>query len=184
MPEEGFRTLMPLDTFLPLLQCLAAPLSSESLQAVLRCAPLLRELTIWEIAPSFIVASKSLLRLELAGGVLHPVPVFLGILENCPLLSHLKIAVDVSVDPNPSPIAFSNLRSLTLTCGAWALRFVTLPNLTHLDYEDLTTEILQDFLFRSSCVIKSLSCSIPLTPEGVKARLGMFPWVETLELRL
>ncbi|KAJ7208321.1 hypothetical protein GGX14DRAFT_634029 [Mycena pura] len=184
MPEEGFRRIMPLDTFLPLLQCLAAPLSSESLQAVLRCAPLLRELTIWESGLSFIVASKTLRRLELAGGVLHPIPVFLGILENCPLLSHLKIAVDVSLDPNPSPIAFSNIRSLDLVCGAWALKFVTLPNLTHLEYEDLTTDILQAFLFRSSCIIKSLSCSIPSTPEGVKARLGMFPWVETLELRL
>ncbi|KAJ7222522.1 hypothetical protein GGX14DRAFT_177965 [Mycena pura] len=196
IPEGQFHSLVPLDTPLPLLQCLSAPLSSDTLQDILRCAPNLREVRIWSCMPNFHVASKSLLSLELTGRMRnnrrmsYNIDVFLSILENCPLLSHLKIPVHVAPEAHipTTPITFPQLRSLTFLRSSGVVRaldFVTLPNLTHLDGRremTITPNIFQPFLLRSSCVIKDLACRSRPAPKYVEAELGMFPWVETLEV--
>ncbi|KAJ7208356.1 hypothetical protein GGX14DRAFT_634097 [Mycena pura] len=183
--DGQFRNLVPLGTSLPLLRSFAATLSSENLQNILHSAPNLRELRARLPAPNFHVASKSLLSLDIAEEI-YSIDAFLGILENCPLLSHLKISVRVDRDHNkPTPITYPYLRSLTFTqtYGERALDFVTLPNLTHLGgIYDMTPDIFQPFLSRSSCVIKYFACSSHPAPEYMEPALRMFPWLETLQL--
>ncbi|KAJ7192009.1 hypothetical protein GGX14DRAFT_578458 [Mycena pura] len=187
--DGQFRSLVPLGTPLPLLRSFAATLCSENFQNILRSAPNLRELRTcqWLTKPSFRVASKSLLSLELADPMWYNADGFLGILENCPLLSHLKISVYIARVDKLTPITFPHLRSLTFsqTCGVPVLDFVTLPNLTRLcGISDMTPDILQPFLLRSSCVIKYLACTSYSAPEYMEPALKMFPWLETLELSI
>ena len=44
--------------------------------------------------------------------------------------------------------------------------------------------VVQSFLSRSSCVIRYLACSGHPAPEFMEPALGMFPWLETLELSI
>ncbi|KAJ7192007.1 hypothetical protein GGX14DRAFT_596446 [Mycena pura] len=186
--DGQFRSLVPLGTPLPLLRFFAATVSSENLQSVLRSAPNLCELRTRLYEPNFHVASKSLLSLEI--WATYSIDVFLDILENCPLLSHLKIDVRIEDDHKPSLArTFPHLRSLAFSrayCER-ALDFVTLPNLTRLEGVELDRmrpDIVQPFLSRSSCVIEYLACSSHPAPEYMEPALGMFPWLETLELTI
>ncbi|KAJ7192008.1 hypothetical protein GGX14DRAFT_596450 [Mycena pura] len=187
--DGQFRSLVPLGTPLPLLRSFAATLSSENLQNILRSAPNLRELKAELPAPNFHVASKSLLSLDISEEI-YSIDMFLGILDNCPLLSHLKINVAIEKDHKPSPArTFPHLRSLAFTgefCER-ALGFVTLPSLTRLEGVDvfyMKPDLVQPFLSRSSCVIRYLACGSHPAPMYMDLALGMFPWLETLELRI
>src|ERR1700753_3832107 len=134
--QEQLLTPIPPATPLPLLRCLAVRMSSEDLQNILDTAPNLRELTTSSNAPSFRLASQSLLSLELAaaGIIWFDIDVFLAILNNCPQLSHLKIPVRDRSNYKCAPMTFPHLRSLIFsqTYGESVLEFVTLPNLVRL----------------------------------------------------
>ncbi|KAJ7197378.1 hypothetical protein GGX14DRAFT_471193 [Mycena pura] len=184
--ENRFRDLVPLRTPLPLLRCLAATLGSENLRDILQCAPDLRHLTTRSLSPDLYLASKSLVSLELTGYVNYPADVFLAILNNYPLLSHLKCGGRVTHARGAAvtPATFPSLRSLQFS-GLGVLEFLTLPNLTHLEFsQPLRLDIIQPFLSRSGCVIKHLCCVIRSEWGAFKASLEIFPWVETLEIVL
>ncbi|KAJ7208330.1 hypothetical protein GGX14DRAFT_634045 [Mycena pura] len=154
--ETRFRDLVPLQTPLPLLQHLAARLLSEDLRDILKCAPDLRHLTTRSLSPDLY--SESLVSLELTGTVSYPADVFLG---------------DIFFPYLWTPL------------GLGVLEFLTLPNLTHLEFsQPLHLEIIEPFLSRSGCAIKHLCCFIGSELEAFKTSLEIFPWVETLEITL
>ncbi|KAJ7192032.1 hypothetical protein GGX14DRAFT_701469 [Mycena pura] len=154
LPEPCFNELVPLHTPLPQLQCLAAHLAPKDLQNILRCAPQLRELNITSMDDTrYNLVSQTIVKVEILGYI--PVETFLGILNNCPLLSHFSCQVHPTTVHNPTPTTFRSLQSLNIV-DADVLKFLTLPNLTCLEFISVKKHVFHAFVSRSSCNIREL----------------------------
>src|ERR1700761_8903054 len=173
----GHGHLISSNTHLPLLKCLTISLRNSELEAVLKHAPLLTELS-WSRHLEVVrdldfrwFASSTLTKLELdwAGSAAQ----FIGILENFPSLSDLTYCTNQQPFIARSPLVFPNLRSLTLNhtfvyikLGAFVLPIrlldlVTLPQLVRLQCSSpLLRDVLKPFISRSACVVRELKCHI------------------------
>ncbi|KAJ6451762.1 hypothetical protein C8R45DRAFT_883213 [Mycena sanguinolenta] len=192
------------NTPFPRLEYLRASLPDSVLADVLRNAPLLTELRWSRNSRSSFdfqwFASSTLTTLNITGEV--PATQFVEILQNFPALSDLACIVDMqSFRPQP-PLTFPNLRSLSLDSyrsrymnenPAFPISLLDLLTLPHLDRLHCTlslfSQVLTQFLSRSACIIRELSCEfLENAPFDIDSDmwqvLSLFPSIEILDIRL
>ncbi|KAJ7220338.1 hypothetical protein GGX14DRAFT_434214 [Mycena pura] len=167
-------------TYLPLLKCLTISLGDSELEAVLKHAPLLTELSWSRLSAGDLdfrwFTSSMLTKLELGRGDQKvSATQFISILENFPSLTDLSFCVDLQAFNTRPPLTFPNLQSLTLNYHFLQLRelnhgvppippirlldLVTLPHLVRLHCTSpLRQDVLSAFISRSACAVRELEC--------------------------
>ncbi|KAF8127806.1 hypothetical protein K438DRAFT_1789704 [Mycena galopus ATCC 62051] len=196
-PEHECQRLVPSNTALPALQFLVTKSSDADLEDLLKNAPLLTEFS-WTRASEGAFdfrcfASIALTKLTIWSPGFS-VTEFIGILQTCPSLSMLTCSIELAnVRQHRAPLMFPNLQDLRVFAGytpvvpsIHALELLTLPYLSTFACEScLNPDVIAPFLSRSgsACIIRDLTCQMSTngSVDEWKA-LGMFPFVETLDM--
>ncbi|KAJ7108320.1 hypothetical protein C8R44DRAFT_299040 [Mycena epipterygia] len=194
---ENFDQFYALQIAFPRLQHLATSTSQsldKDLQDLVKRTPFLRQVRL--ICRATPVLPDPLLTNLLTSVEIHrymSAETFRSVLDNFPLLTHVKCRIEQTVELSPRPpTRYPHLHSLSLSSyySISTLDFLTLPNLHHLELladglDDSTMFVFRSFLARSLCALHHLTIGFhdDLNQAIILECLATLQSVEVLNIR-